>query len=258
MTQQFFGTRTHAYALRITSTMPPIGATLPFAWERDCARAMLMTGLPVEILLQLSRGEQAIRRIDVSLAPSQTRTDACAEALAAIQTRLTACAGEEWFRLECVSLGRQAHRVLVLFCLVFLLATAGSIAHSDLYPAYFYEEAEGTALFLPYATVTYGEWAEKRDTTLYICTFRTADGRTIADTSRVTDVPPVHGAAQFLYSPSELHTYVIGSRKEKLARTPEILALLLGGAVVVVLWSVLPRVRFWWVRRGWMRRGREP
>jgi hypothetical protein len=107
------------------------------------------------------------------------------------------------------------------------------MAYRDLYPAYFYEEAEGTALFLPYATVTYGKWAEKRDTTLYICTFRTADGRTVCDTSRVTDVPAVHGAARFLYSPSAPHTYVIGSRKEKLARTPEILALLLGNLTPV-------------------------
>lgn len=246
----FFGTHTHTYALRITPSVPPIGEVLPYEWERACAVAMLQTGIPAHVLMQLSLGKQACLHLDILTCYPAQAHESLHEALSEIQDRFFACAGRDWCSIEAVPLGRQFHPVVLGFVAALVLSFAVYLCATNLYPALMYEETTGTALFTPYETLTFGEWSEKHDTTFFICTFRTAEGHWVRDTSRVTDVPKRYGEEiPFLYSPHNHHEYIIGSRAENLAFLP----LAFGGVVLVLMivlgLAVMPRVRFWWWQR---------
>lgn len=250
MTHQFFGTRTHVYALRITPSVPPVGESLSYEWERSCAVAMLQTGIPAHVLMRLCMGKEACLRLDVRTCYPAQAHESLPEALAELQHRFTACAGRDWCSIEAVPLGRRFHPVLLGFGMALVLGFAVFLCATSLYPALFYEETTGTARFTPYETLTFGEWAEKRDTTFFICTFRTVTGEVMSDTNRVTDVPKRHGEVSFLYAPRNPHRYVIGSREESFAFLPAAFGGIAGVMAVLLGLAVLPRVRFWWWRRG--------
>lgn len=241
---------THTYALRITPSVPPVGENLSYEWERSCALAMLQTGIPIDVLMPLCTGRQACLRLDVLTCYPAQAHESLQEALAELQHRFTACGGQEWCSIEAVPIGRRFHPVMLGFVAALVLSFAVYLCASNLYPAVFYEETTGTARFTPYETLTFGEWAEKRDTTFFICTFRTAEGHLIHDTNRVTDVPKRYGeAVPFLYAPQNPHHYIIGSREENLAFLPAAFGGIGVLLVIVLGLAILPNVRFWWWRR---------
>ena len=212
--------------------------------------AMLQTGILADVLMRLSMGKQACLSLDVLTCYPAQAYESLHEALSEITDRFYACAGRDWCSIEAVPLGKRFHPVVLGFVAALALSFAVFLCATSLYPALVYEETTGTALFTPYETHTFGEWSEKRDTTFFICTFRTVEGRLIQDTNRVTEVPKRYGeAVPFLYAPHNPHCYVIGSRAGNLAFLPVAFGGIAVVLVIVLGLAVLPRVRFWWWRR---------